>query len=156
MKLIFIWSKLVPLLNGLTAVSLVSQCIPGCPWVERVLDCVFSGSFLWYDNYSRKLSLYHALLSQCSYLPLCHQHFLDCLRSVTWSVALSLWQVLEQHADGRWKGHIHDIQKGTDCVGYFPPSIVEVISKRSGQCSCPARAGENIIHSHTGVLDPAM
>ncbi|XP_055510080.1 caskin-2-like isoform X2 [Leucoraja erinacea] len=40
--------------------------------------------------------------------------------------------VLEQHADGRWKGHIHDIQKGTDCVGYFPPSIVEVISKRSG------------------------
>ncbi|XP_032995195.1 caskin-2 isoform X2 [Lacerta agilis] len=39
--------------------------------------------------------------------------------------------VLEQHADGRWKGHIHDSQKGTDRVGYFPPSIVEVISKRT-------------------------
>ncbi|XP_072098642.1 caskin-2-like isoform X3 [Mobula birostris] len=40
--------------------------------------------------------------------------------------------VLEQHADGRWKGHIHDSQKGTDRVGYFPPSIVEVINRRSG------------------------
>uniref|UniRef100_H3A5N3 CASK interacting protein 2 n=1 Tax=Latimeria chalumnae TaxID=7897 RepID=H3A5N3_LATCH len=39
--------------------------------------------------------------------------------------------VLEQHQDGRWKGHIHDSQKGTDRVGYFPPSIVEVISKRA-------------------------
>ncbi|XP_038228087.1 caskin-2 isoform X4 [Dermochelys coriacea] len=39
--------------------------------------------------------------------------------------------VLEQHSDGRWKGHIHDTQKGTDRVGYFPPSIVEVISKRT-------------------------
>ncbi|XP_051530753.1 caskin-2-like isoform X2 [Myxocyprinus asiaticus] len=40
--------------------------------------------------------------------------------------------VLEQHMDGRWKGHIHDNQRGTDRVGYFPPSIVEVISHRSG------------------------
>ncbi|KAG8446145.1 hypothetical protein GDO86_013850 [Hymenochirus boettgeri] len=40
--------------------------------------------------------------------------------------------VLEQHLDGRWKGHIHDSQKGTDRVGFFPPSIVEVISKRLG------------------------
>ncbi|OCT60682.1 hypothetical protein XELAEV_18046703mg [Xenopus laevis] len=40
--------------------------------------------------------------------------------------------VLEQHPDGRWKGHIHDPQKGTDRVGFFPPSIVEVISKRLG------------------------
>nr|XP_013799531.1 PREDICTED: caskin-2 [Apteryx mantelli mantelli] len=39
--------------------------------------------------------------------------------------------VLEQHPDGRWKGHIHDPQKGTDRVGYFPPSIAEVISKRT-------------------------
>ncbi|KAM3921182.1 caskin-2 [Leptodactylus fuscus] len=38
--------------------------------------------------------------------------------------------VLEQHQDGRWKGHIHDAQKGTDRVGFFPPAIVEVISKR--------------------------
>ncbi|XP_031690504.1 caskin-2 isoform X7 [Oncorhynchus kisutch] len=40
--------------------------------------------------------------------------------------------VLEQHMDGRWKGHIHDSQRGTDRVGYFPPNIVEVISRRSG------------------------
>ncbi|XP_053095165.1 caskin-2 isoform X14 [Pangasianodon hypophthalmus] len=40
--------------------------------------------------------------------------------------------VLEQHMDGRWKGHIHDSQRGTDRVGYFPPSIVEVISRRYG------------------------
>ncbi|XP_051987937.1 caskin-2-like isoform X3 [Xyrauchen texanus] len=40
--------------------------------------------------------------------------------------------VIEQHMDGRWKGHIHDTQRGTDRVGYFPPSIVEVISRRSG------------------------
>ncbi|XP_010719967.1 caskin-2 isoform X4 [Meleagris gallopavo] len=39
--------------------------------------------------------------------------------------------VLEQHPDGRWKGHIHDVQKGTDRIGYFPPSIAEVISKRT-------------------------
>uniref|UniRef100_A0A8C9UWT2 Caskin-2 n=1 Tax=Scleropages formosus TaxID=113540 RepID=A0A8C9UWT2_SCLFO len=51
--------------------------------------------------------------------------------------------VLEQHLDGRWKGHIHEPQRGTDRVGYFPPSIVEVISRRSGQSlffsfsSCP-------------------
>ncbi|XP_069849131.1 caskin-2 isoform X2 [Dipodomys merriami] len=40
--------------------------------------------------------------------------------------------VLEQHADGRWKGHIHESQRGTDRVGYFPPGIVEVVSKRVG------------------------
>ncbi|XP_047427474.1 caskin-2-like isoform X2 [Mugil cephalus] len=40
--------------------------------------------------------------------------------------------VLEQHVDGRWKGHIHDSQRGTDRVGFFPPSIVEVISRRNG------------------------
>uniref|UniRef100_A0A8C1X961 Caskin-2 n=1 Tax=Cyprinus carpio TaxID=7962 RepID=A0A8C1X961_CYPCA len=38
--------------------------------------------------------------------------------------------VIEQHVDGRWKGHIHDTQRGTDRIGYFPPSIVEVISRR--------------------------
>ncbi|XP_076123366.1 caskin-2-like, partial [Alosa pseudoharengus] len=43
--------------------------------------------------------------------------------------------VLEQHIDGRWKGHIHDNQKGMDRVGFFPPSIVEVISRRSGPSS---------------------
>uniref|UniRef100_A0A8C2E7X0 SH3 domain-containing protein n=1 Tax=Cyprinus carpio TaxID=7962 RepID=A0A8C2E7X0_CYPCA len=40
--------------------------------------------------------------------------------------------VLEQHMDGRWKGHVHDSQRGTDRVGFFPPSIVEVVSRRSG------------------------
>ncbi|XP_061555678.1 caskin-2-like isoform X2 [Phycodurus eques] len=40
--------------------------------------------------------------------------------------------VLEQHVDGRWKGHIHDGQRRTDRVGFFPPSIVEVISRRGG------------------------
>ncbi|XP_056262253.1 caskin-2-like isoform X3 [Pseudoliparis swirei] len=40
--------------------------------------------------------------------------------------------VLEQHADGRWKGHIHDPQRGTDRVGSFPPAVVEVLRRRSG------------------------
>ncbi|XP_056152805.1 caskin-2-like [Lampris incognitus] len=40
--------------------------------------------------------------------------------------------VLEQHSDGRWKGHIHDNQRGTDRVGFFPPSVVEVLSRRAG------------------------
>ncbi|XP_059413598.1 caskin-2-like isoform X4 [Carassius carassius] len=39
--------------------------------------------------------------------------------------------VIEQHVDGRWKGHIHDTQRGMDRIGYFPPSIVEVINRRS-------------------------
>uniref|UniRef100_A0AAQ4RXY5 CASK interacting protein 2 n=1 Tax=Gasterosteus aculeatus aculeatus TaxID=481459 RepID=A0AAQ4RXY5_GASAC len=43
--------------------------------------------------------------------------------------------VMEQHVDGRWKGHIHDTQRGMDRVGFFPPSIVEVISRRSGAAS---------------------
>ncbi|XP_053502922.1 caskin-2 isoform X2 [Ictalurus furcatus] len=52
--------------------------------------------------------------------------------------------VLEQHMDGRWKGHIHDSQRGIDRVGYFPPSIVEVISRHYGgtlshHCSMPCQ-----------------
>ncbi|XP_075755976.1 caskin-1 isoform X2 [Pelodiscus sinensis] len=39
--------------------------------------------------------------------------------------------VLEQHADGRWKGCIHDNRTGNDRVGYFPSSLVEAISKRT-------------------------
>uniref|UniRef100_A0A674F274 Caskin-2-like n=1 Tax=Salmo trutta TaxID=8032 RepID=A0A674F274_SALTR len=46
-----------------------------------------------------------------------------------------LIMVLEQHTDGRWKGHIHDNQRRTDRVGYFPPSVVEVISRRTGTCT---------------------
>lgn len=41
-------------------------------------------------------------------------------------------QVLEQHPDGRWKGCIHDNRTGNDRVGYFPSTMVEVISKRTG------------------------
>uniref|UniRef100_A0A671VUV7 Caskin-2 n=1 Tax=Sparus aurata TaxID=8175 RepID=A0A671VUV7_SPAAU len=49
-----------------------------------------------------------------------------------------LVMVLEQHSDGRWKGHIHDTQRGTDRVGFFPPSVVEVLSRRAGrQTSAP-------------------
>ncbi|XP_075421822.1 caskin-1 isoform X7 [Ascaphus truei] len=40
--------------------------------------------------------------------------------------------VLEQHLDGRWKGCIHDNRTGNDRVGYFPSSLVEAISKRTG------------------------
>ncbi|XP_056266278.1 caskin-1 isoform X2 [Pseudoliparis swirei] len=39
--------------------------------------------------------------------------------------------VLEQHADGRWKGCIHDNRTGNDRVGYFPSDMVEVV-KRAG------------------------
>jgi len=54
------------------------------------------------------------------------------MRSVSVTSVCCDWQVIEQHVDGRWKGHIHDTQRGTDRIGYFPPSIVEVISRRSG------------------------
>ncbi|XP_042172269.1 caskin-2-like isoform X7 [Oncorhynchus tshawytscha] len=64
--------------------------------------------------------------------------------------------VLEQHMDGRWKGHIHDSQRGTDRVGYFPPNIVEVISRRSGrppsslsQPGCPKEDIWVLRNSHT-------
>ncbi|XP_041433942.1 caskin-1 isoform X3 [Xenopus laevis] len=40
--------------------------------------------------------------------------------------------VLEQHADGRWKGCIHDNRTGNDRVGYFPSTLVEAISRRTG------------------------
>ncbi|XP_045076142.1 caskin-1-like, partial [Coregonus clupeaformis] len=46
--------------------------------------------------------------------------------------------VLEQHSDGRWKGCIHDNRTGNDRVGYFPSSMVEVISKRPGSRSSEA------------------
>ncbi|KAM9473401.1 caskin-2-like isoform 11-T11 [Salvelinus alpinus] len=68
--------------------------------------------------------------------------------------------VLEQHMDGRWKGHIHDSQRGTDRVGYFPPNIVEVISRRSGrppsslsQPGCPLEDIWVLRNSHTAAGD---
>lgn len=61
-------------------------------------------------------------------------------------------QVLEQHPDGRWKGHIHDAQKGTDRVGYFPPSIAEVISKRTGQWLSRACQGQSLCETIPAFL----
>lgn len=52
--------------------------------------------------------------------------------------------MLEQHVDGRWKGHIHDSQRGVDRVGFFPPTIVEVISRRNGQ-SVGGRCFRNVL-----------
>ncbi|XP_034063848.1 caskin-2-like [Gymnodraco acuticeps] len=43
-----------------------------------------------------------------------------------------LVMVVEQQSDGRWKGHIHDTQQGADRMGFFPPSVVEVLSRRAG------------------------
>ncbi|NXF30270.1 CSKI2 protein, partial [Nyctibius bracteatus] len=57
--------------------------------------------------------------------------------------------VLEQHPDGRWKGHIHDAQKGTDRVGYFPPSIAEVISKRTALTT-------RVLSLNAGMVVPRM
>ncbi|XP_053309350.1 caskin-2 [Spea bombifrons] len=59
--------------------------------------------------------------------------------------------VLEQHPDGRWKGHIHDAQKGTDRIGFFSPSIVEVISKRLGS----TLSRNVVIPSHQRLAKPA-
>ncbi|XP_043940877.1 caskin-2 isoform X2 [Protopterus annectens] len=70
--------------------------------------------------------------------------------------------VLEQHPDGRWKGHIHDTQKGTDRVGYFPPSIVEVISRRTGgtlsrHASVPTHQRQHLTkYHHAGGMVPAQ
>uniref|UniRef100_A0A8C1LZ62 CASK interacting protein 1 n=1 Tax=Cyprinus carpio TaxID=7962 RepID=A0A8C1LZ62_CYPCA len=52
--------------------------------------------------------------------------------------------VLEQHSDGRWKGCIHDNRTGNDRVGYFPSSLVEVISKRPGTAG--SRGSESSPH----------
>uniref|UniRef100_A0A8C4NP63 Uncharacterized protein n=1 Tax=Eptatretus burgeri TaxID=7764 RepID=A0A8C4NP63_EPTBU len=50
-------------------------------------------------------------------------------------------QVLEQHPDGRWKGYIQD-SRGADRVGFFPPSVVELVNKRAGNLTTPKpRAG---------------
>ncbi|XP_073444100.1 caskin-2 isoform X1 [Dendrobates tinctorius] len=63
--------------------------------------------------------------------------------------------VLEQHPDGRWKGHIHDAQKGTDRVGFFPPAIVEVITKRLGSTisrnttTSQQRLAKPLLHQHS-------
>lgn len=60
-----------------------------------------------------------------------YQHLL-LLLFITVAMNMFTWQVLEQHPDGRWKGCIHDNRTGNDRVGYFPSTLVEVISKRTG------------------------
>ncbi|KAM3827209.1 caskin-1 [Vipera latastei] len=50
--------------------------------------------------------------------------------------------VLEQHADGRWKGCIHDNRTGNDRVGYFPSTLVEAISKRTGPWDADPSPGQ--------------
>ncbi|KAK6312580.1 hypothetical protein J4Q44_G00182440 [Coregonus suidteri] len=60
--------------------------------------------------------------------------------------------VLEQHVDGRWKGCIHDNRTGNDRVGYFPSTMVEVISKRTGVCVCLVCVFWGIMASLDNVL----
>ncbi|XP_071403621.1 caskin-2-like [Centroberyx affinis] len=71
-----------------------------------------------------------------------------------------LIMVLEQHSDGRWKGHIHDTQRGTDRVGFFPPSVVEVLSRRAGgtlsrQASLPCQRQHLLSRAPPSSLGPA-
>ncbi|XP_074014532.1 caskin-1 [Numenius arquata] len=64
--------------------------------------------------------------------------------------------VLEQHADGRWKGCIHDNRTGNDRVGYFPSSLVEAISKRTGGVAgMQPRLPSHLSPSQGGPATPA-
>ncbi|NXF40929.1 CSKI1 protein, partial [Nyctibius bracteatus] len=55
--------------------------------------------------------------------------------------------VLEQHADGRWKGCIHDNRTGNDRVGYFPSSLPRAPDGRSLLCHQGSR-GADMSPSH--------
>uniref|UniRef100_A0A8C9XNX9 Caskin-2 n=1 Tax=Sander lucioperca TaxID=283035 RepID=A0A8C9XNX9_SANLU len=71
-----------------------------------------------------------------------------------------LIMVVEQHSDGRWKGHIHDTQRGTDRVGFFPPSVVEVLSRRAGgtlsrQASVPCQRQQYVSRAPPSSHGPA-
>ncbi|NXW42748.1 CSKI1 protein, partial [Nyctiprogne leucopyga] len=63
--------------------------------------------------------------------------------------------VLEQHADGRWKGCIHDNRTGNDRVGYFPSSLVEAISKRTGRSRGADMSPSHLSPSQGGSAAPA-
>ncbi|NXQ56618.1 CSKI1 protein, partial [Anthoscopus minutus] len=63
--------------------------------------------------------------------------------------------VLEQHADGRWKGCIHDNRTGNDRVGYFPSSLVEAISKRTGRSRGADMSPSHLSPSQGGSATPA-
>ncbi|KAG9343045.1 hypothetical protein JZ751_015263 [Albula glossodonta] len=60
--------------------------------------------------------------------------------------------VLEQHPDGRWKGCIHDNRTGNDRVGYFPSSLVEVISKRAGVVQVLRRDLQQCLFIHSSLM----
>ncbi|XP_034986497.2 caskin-1 [Zootoca vivipara] len=62
--------------------------------------------------------------------------------------------VLEQHADGRWKGCIHDNRTGNDRVGYFPSTLVEAISKRTGSRGSDASPSHLSPGGSTGTPAP--
>ncbi|XP_067344136.1 caskin-2-like isoform X3 [Channa argus] len=66
-----------------------------------------------------------------------------------------LIMVMEQHSDGRWKGHIHDTQRGTDRVGFFPPSVVEVLSRRTGGI-LPCQASMPGQRQHSASRAPSL
>uniref|UniRef100_A0A8C8VJY2 CASK interacting protein 1 n=1 Tax=Pelusios castaneus TaxID=367368 RepID=A0A8C8VJY2_9SAUR len=59
--------------------------------------------------------------------------------------------VLEQHADGRWKGCIHDNRTGNDRVGYFPSSLVEAVSKRTGKYPTRRTSGPAVARHGVGL-----
>ncbi|KAK0140883.1 Caskin-1 [Merluccius polli] len=69
--------------------------------------------------------------------------------------------VLEQH-DGQWKGHVHDDQRGTDRVGFFPPSVVEVLNRRTGggtrsrQALLPSQRQHFLSRAPPAGLSPAL
>ncbi|KAM9390739.1 caskin-1-like, partial [Salvelinus alpinus] len=63
--------------------------------------------------------------------------------------------VLEQHSDGRWKGCIHDNRTGNDRVGYFPSSMVEVISKRPGP-SLSQQSHTLLLRRHAPCPSPCL
>nr|XP_033770868.1 caskin-1 [Geotrypetes seraphini] len=63
--------------------------------------------------------------------------------------------VLEQHPDGRWKGCIHDNRTGNDRVGYFPSSLVEAISRRTGKGSFSSPSHLSPSQGSTTPIAPA-
>ncbi|NXD87817.1 CSKI1 protein, partial [Halcyon senegalensis] len=64
--------------------------------------------------------------------------------------------VLEQHADGRWKGCIHDNRTGNDRVGYFPSSLVmDAAGLRVGRSRGADMSPSHLSPSQGGSAAPA-
>src|SRR4029434_4247094 len=66
-------------------------------------------------------------------------------------ICVCVFQVLEQHSDGRWKGCIHDNRTGNDRVGYFPSNMGEDI-KRAGVSSHT----NTHTHTHTHMMSSIL